>query len=43
MLGIKRLLNCCTRDMENCLKCENELLLSIVNGPEFRKKLKEYQ
>ena len=43
MLGIKRLLNCCTRDLENCLKCENELLFRIINGPEFRKKSREYK
>jgi len=43
MLGIKRLLNCCTRDLENCLQCENELLFRIINEPEFREKLKEYK
>lgn len=43
MLGIKRLLNCCMRDLENCLKCEDELLFRIINGPEFWKKLREYK
>ena len=43
VLGIKRLLNCCTRDLENCLQCENELLFRIINGPEFREKLREYK
>jgi len=43
MLGIKRLLNCCMRDLENCLKCEDELLSRIINEPEFREKLREYK
>jgi len=43
MLGIKRLLNCCTRDLENCLKCEDELLSKIINRPEFWEKLREYK
>ena len=43
MLGIKRLLNCCTRDLENCLNCEDELLSRIINKPECREKLREYK
>ena len=43
MLGIKRLLNCCTKDLENCLKCEDELLYRIIHGSDFRKRLREWR
>jgi len=43
MIGIKRLLNCCTMDLQSCLECENELLFRIVNNPDFRKSLREYR
>jgi enoyl-CoA hydratase/carnithine racemase len=40
--GIKRLLRCCMRDLEDCLVCENELLLQMVSRADFIKKLIEY-
>ncbi len=39
--GIKRLLRCCMRDLEDCLVCENELLLQMVSGTNFSKRLLE--
>ena len=43
MIGIKRLLNCCTVDLQSCLECENDLLFRIVNDRDFRKRLREYR
>ena len=37
--GIKRLLRCCMRDLEDCLVCENELLLQMVSRSDFTEKL----
>jgi 2-(1,2-epoxy-1,2-dihydrophenyl)acetyl-CoA isomerase len=37
--GIKRLLRCCMKDLEDCLICENELLLQMVSRADFTKKL----
>ncbi|UCG20703.1 MAG: enoyl-CoA hydratase/isomerase family protein [Deltaproteobacteria bacterium] len=37
--GIKKLLRCCMRDLEDCLVCENELLLQMVSRDDFTKKL----
>jgi 2-(1,2-epoxy-1,2-dihydrophenyl)acetyl-CoA isomerase len=39
--GIKRLLRCCMKDLEDCLVCENELLLQMVSRSDFTKKLLE--
>jgi 2-(1,2-epoxy-1,2-dihydrophenyl)acetyl-CoA isomerase len=39
--GIKRLLRCCMKDLEDCLVCENELLLQMVSGTDFTKRLHE--
>jgi enoyl-CoA hydratase/carnithine racemase len=43
MIGIKRLLNCCTMDLQSCLECENEMLFRIINDHDFRKRLREYR
>jgi 2-(1,2-epoxy-1,2-dihydrophenyl)acetyl-CoA isomerase len=40
--GIKRLLRCCMKDLEDCLVCENELLLQMVSRADFTKRLLEY-
>ena len=37
--GIKRLLRCCMKDLEDCLVCENELLLQMVSRGDFTKRL----
>jgi len=37
--GIKRLLRCCMKDLEDCLVCENELLLQMVSRTDFTKRL----
>jgi 2-(1,2-epoxy-1,2-dihydrophenyl)acetyl-CoA isomerase len=39
--GIKRLLRCCMRDLEDCLICENELLLQMVSRADFTERLVE--
>lgn len=39
--GVKRLLRCCMKDLEDCLVCENELLLQTVSGADFTKRLLE--
>ena len=39
--GIKRLLRCCMKDLEDCLVCENEILLQMVNRADFTEKLVE--
>lgn len=39
--GIKRLLRCCMKDLEDCLVCENELLLQAVSRPDFTKRFTE--
>lgn len=41
--GIKRLLRCCMRDLEDCLVCENELLLQMVSRTNFTKRLLEHK
>lgn len=41
--GIKRLLRCCMRDLEDCLVCENELLLQMVSRSDFLEKLRGHK
>jgi len=40
--GIKRLLSRCLKELEDCLECENQVLLQTVSRSDFRKKLREY-
>ncbi|MEJ2234500.1 MAG: enoyl-CoA hydratase/isomerase family protein [Deltaproteobacteria bacterium] len=40
--GIKRLLSRCLKELEDCLECENQVLLQTVSRSDFRKKLGEY-
>jgi 2-(1,2-epoxy-1,2-dihydrophenyl)acetyl-CoA isomerase len=40
--GIKKLLSSCMKELEDCLECENQLLLQTVSSSEFRKSLREY-
>ena len=40
--GIKKLLSCCLKELEDCLECENQVLFQTVSRFDFRKKLREY-
>jgi 2-(1,2-epoxy-1,2-dihydrophenyl)acetyl-CoA isomerase len=40
--GIKKLLSRCLKELEDCLECENQVLLQTVSRSDFRKKLREY-
>ena len=41
--GVKRLLRCCMKDLEDCLVCENELLLQMVSRSDFLEKLRGHK
>jgi 2-(1,2-epoxy-1,2-dihydrophenyl)acetyl-CoA isomerase len=43
LAGIKRLLRCCMKDLEDCLVCENELLLQMVSRSDFLEKLRGHE